>query len=608
MRSRPSSSKVAPASRRSHAGRNPQSINRHNEFRSFAFAVRVRVYLDLHMKTRFVVQLATVLFLLFVPSVVRADTLDDLARDFWAWRAAEQPVSSDDIPRIERPSGWVPDWSPEAVARYHKQLDEYETRWQKIDASAGPIPRQVDYRLMGSALSRVRWELDRIRNWQRDPSFYVQQTVGAYLQLLLPPPPFDSARSKQIVATLASIPRTLASANQNLTEPAAPFARIALSQLQDIRSRLLKSVARLKPLLDAESSRNLDSVSEQAAVALESYRDWLTQRLATMRTETAIGRDNYVFFLKNVALLPFSPEQLLEMGKQEWARSVASQVYEEHRNAGIPQLGLFKNESEQIAQEQKDELAVRRYLQLKDILSVPDWLQHYRFAPTPAYLAGFADITELDDFTGPNRLKENCTRYISAPSLNLGYFAATMAKDPRGIIVHEGVPGHYFQLALSWANPDPIRRHYYDSSANEGIGFYAEEMLLHAGLFDDSPRSREFIWNFMRLRALRVEVDVKLAVGVFSLDQAAEYLKNTVPMDSATAHGEAAMFATTPGQAISYQMGKLQIYKFLADAHRQKGTAFNLFAFHDFLWQNGNLPIALQRWEFLGVNDEMEKY
>ena len=228
MRSRPSSSKVAPASRRSHAGRNPQSINRHNEFRSFAFAVRVRVYLDLHMKTRFAVQLATVLFFLFVPSVVHADSLDDLARDFWIWRAAEQPVSSDDIPRIERPSGWAPDWSPEAVARYHKQLAEFETRWQKIDASAWPIPRQVDYRLMGSALSRVRWELDRIRNWQRDPSFYVQQTVGAYLQLLLPPPPFDSARSKQIVATLASIPRTLTpprktSRNQLPRSPASRF-------------------------------------------------------------------------------------------------------------------------------------------------------------------------------------------------------------------------------------------------------------------------------------------------------------------------------------------------------------------------------------------------
>src|SRR5438128_11933583 len=102
-----------------------------------------------------------------------------------------------------------------------------------------------------------------------------------------------------------------------------------------------------------------------------------------MRTETAIGRDNYVFFLKNVALLPFSPEQLLEMGKQEWARSVASQVYEEHRNAGIPQLGLFKNESEQIAQEQKDELAVRRYFNLKTIPALPTCCSNNRLDPPP---------------------------------------------------------------------------------------------------------------------------------------------------------------------------------------------------------------------------------
>jgi len=148
----------------------------------------------------------------------------------------------------------------------------------------------------------------------------------------------------------------------------------------------------------------------------------------------------------------------------------------------------------------------------------------------------------------------------------------TSAKDPRCEIVHEGVPGHYFQLALSWRHPDPIRRHYYDSGVNEGLGFYAEEMMLHAGLFDDSPRSRELIWNFMRLRALRVEVDVKLALDEFNIEQAAEYLQNTVPMDARTAHAEAAFFASIPGQAISYQVGKLQINKFLPDAQRQKKT------------------------------------
>jgi len=131
-------------------------------------------------------------------------------------------------------------------------------------------------------------------------------------------------------------------------------------------------------------------------------------------------------------------------------------------------------------------------------------------------------------------------------------------------------------------------------------------MCLHAGLFDDSPHTRDSIWNFMRLRALRVEVDVKLALGEFTIDQAAEYLQNTVPMDSATAHGEAAAFATTPGQAISYEIGKLQIYDFLANAQRQKKDTFSLRAFHDFLWRNGNVPIALQRWEYLGLKDEVE--
>jgi uncharacterized protein (DUF885 family) len=170
--------------------------------------------------------------------------------------------------------------------------------------------------------------------------------------------------------------------------------------------------------------------------------------------------------------------------------------------------------------------------------------------------------------------------------------------------VHEGVPGHYFQLTLGWRNPDPIRRHYYDSGANEGIGFYAEEMMLQAGFFDDNPHTRETIYSFMRLRALRVEVDVKLALGEFTLAQAADYLEHAVPMDHTTAMEEAAMFASTPGQAISYQIGKLQVMQMLADARRQQGSDFSLLKFHNFVWTNGNVPLSLQRWEML--NDASE--
>ena len=129
-------------------------------------------------------------------------------------------------------------------------------------------------------------------------------------------------------------------------------------------------------------------------------------------------------------------------------------------------------------------------------------------------------------------------------------------------------------------------------------------MALQAGLFDDSPRSREIIYSFMRLRALRVVADVKLALGQFSIQQAAEYLQKTVPMDAATARAEAAFFASSPGQAISYQIGKLQILEMLADARRLQGDKFNLKSFHDFVWTKGNVPIALQRWEYLGIKPE----
>ena len=136
------------------------------------------------------------------------------------------------------------------------------------------------------------------------------------------------------------------------------------------------------------------------------------------------------------------------------------------------------------------------------------------------------------------------------------------------------MPGHYFQLCLGWHNPDPIRRHYYDSGANEGLGFYAEEMMLQAGFFDDNPHTRETIYSFMRLRALRVEVDVKLALGEFTLQQGADYLARTVPMDGPTALDEAAALRSTPGQGISYQIGKLQITQLLADARRAQGKDF----------------------------------
>jgi uncharacterized protein (DUF885 family) len=60
-----------------------------------------------------------------------------------------------------------------------------------------------------------------------------------------------------------------------------------------------------------------------------------------------------------------------------------------------------------------------------------------------------------------------------------------------------------------------------------------------------------------------------------------------------------------PGQKIAYQIGKLQILEMLADARLKQGEHFSVQKFHDYVWLNGNVPIALQRWELLGLDDEV---
>ena len=535
--------------------------------------------------------------LLLANASAATESVDKLANDFWSWRAKYAPFTGDDVNRIERPGG-TRDWSRASIDKQRKDLAEFEARWKKIDPAQSPIAKQVDYKLIGSALARVRWELDVNPRWRRDPNFYIAQTLTALGEALTVPAPYDEAHGREILNRIENIPPILEEAAQNLDNPPAPFASVTIQALEGIRNRLRKTASLLTASTTLKEGE-LNGACERAADALEKFQQQLKEKLPRLPQQTALGRDAYVWFLRNVALMPFTPEELLAMGQQEWNRAVAFETFEKNRNQDVPSLKIAADVNSWIKDAAEKDAQIRKFLEEHRILTVPDWIQHYTLRPTPDYLRALG-FTENDDFTGPSRLKENCVRYVPEPSEKLGYFWHATAMDPRPITVHEGIPGHYFQLCLSWKHEDPIRRHYYDSGANEGIGFYAEEMMLQAGLFDDSPHTREIIYNFMRLRALRVEVDVKLALGEFTLAQAAKYLQEKVPMDEQTARQEAIAFATSPGQAITYQIGKLQIIKFLADGRMQQGEKFNLRSFHDFVWKNGNVPIALQEWELLG--------
>jgi hypothetical protein len=539
------------------------------------------------------------------------NAIEALGIDFWRWRTLQQPRSHDDIPRIERNKNWKPAWSSQDVAGYQNAISDFQKRWKAIDAgtvNSLKVSKEswVDYQLIGSAIHRVYWELDYLKVWQQQPRFYIDQTAGVVFDLLLPIRVNDEI-VRDVVFALNFTEEILSSGIKNLANNAVKaYAVVAIDLLKNIENQLNTMSKELAEFVDQDLADALEVSTKKAIGAFVNYREWLISNLDSFKPISAIGKDNYEWFFKNVALVPFTTHELNMIGELEWDRAVVLEQISlnKHKKIAIP--AIPSSAAEQVKNEANDERQVRQFYAEQGILSQPQTLKHYLNAPLPAYLAPIKWLGVTDDLTGPSRVDEDGYSYVPEPHNKLPYFYAANARDARAGIVHEGA--HYQQLAISWRHERVLRRYYYDSGVNEGIAFYNEELLLAAGLFDDKVHSQTVMYNFMKLRAMRVIVDVGLATGRLDIASATAYLEKKVPMDHETAYEEAVFFSSSPGQALTYQIGKTQILKLFSDVvsdKKAKSEAFNMQEFHDYLWKNGNVPLSLLRFEFLGDVSEI---
>jgi hypothetical protein len=115
----------------------------------------------------------------------------------------------------------------------------------------------------------------------------------------------------------------------------------------------------------------------------------------------------------------------------------------------VPPLKIADNIDNWIKDAATKELQIRDFLKNREILTVPDWMQHYTLRAMPEYLRPLQDFASMVDFTSPSRLKDNASRYSTEPSPNLGYFWRATAQDPQPLTVHEGIPRPLFP-ALSF--------------------------------------------------------------------------------------------------------------------------------------------------------------
>ncbi|GAA5187100.1 DUF885 domain-containing protein [Ferrimonas gelatinilytica] len=177
------------------------------------------------------------------------------------------------------------------------------------------------------------------------------------------------------------------------------------------------------------------------------------------------------------------------------------------------------------------------------------------------------------------------------------YWVNTYALDKRplyemeALTLHEAVPGHHLQIALSQEMPlHPLRRFSYISAFGEGWGLYAEKLGLEGGFYQD-PYSNFGRLTYEMWRAARLVVDTGMHAKGWSRQQAIDFLAANTALSLHNVTTEIDRYIGWPGQALSYKIGELTLWRLRRDAEQALGAEFDLRQFHDQLLSAGSLPL-----------------
>ena len=159
---------------------------------------------------------------------------------------------------------------------------------------------------------------------------------------------------------------------------------------------------------------------------------------------------------------------------------------------------------------------------------------------------------------------------------------------------HEGIPGHHLQIAIAQELEDlpDFRKTAFVTAYSEGWGLYSERLADEMGLYG-SPLDRMGMLAADSMRACRLVVDTGMHALGWSRQQAIDYLLANSEKSVGHATAEIDRYAVTPGQALSYMIGRLEILRIREAAQQRQGDRFDIKAFHDAVLDSGALPLSV---------------
>jgi uncharacterized protein (DUF885 family) len=562
---------------------------------------------------------ALVLLLLVFPRIGRpqANGLQKLFSDYYEFQLREDPGLATFVGRADYDDRWD-DPSPEHQREYVAALREFLRRLQEIPETGLAARDHLSYELLDRQLKEKIEEAGTISTF-----FSVNHLVGEHLSIFstMAVAPANSVKDYQNqIARLRALPKwadqTIAAANlaiaQKKIQPKLTAER-EVDQLKvemepdPLKSPLLAAFTKFPASISADDQKSLraeaiDAYTQSFLPAWGKLRDYVSGKYLPVARDTLGlsaapgGKEMYAFLVRQQTTTNYTPDEIHEIGLKEVPRiqSEMAKIREQLNFTGTPEQFsdqvlnaprfMFHNEAEIV-------------MHGRDIAKRIDPELPHLFKVLPRMTYGVAPIP-------PDRARTS-SEYYEQPALDgsrAGYFYMRTV-DPEksssccleATILHEAVPGHHLQIALSYEIPEmPDFRKVSEFTAyTEGWALYAETLGPDLRMYE-TPYEMYGYWQGQILRAARLVVDTGIHTKGWSRQQAIDYMVSVGASDSRDfIASEVDRYIAWPAQALAYKVGQLKILELRALAQQELGPKFDIRDFHDVALRNGTIPLDI---------------
>ena len=536
--------------------------------------------------------------------------LHKLANDYYNWRNQNYPVASSDA-GLHTWDSKLTDYSLSALLARRLHVKEVLAKVRAMQTEQWSKDDRIDWLLFRSQLESVVF-FDRVIDFEEtDPQTYVNECSNGIFSLLKKD--YDTPRNRSLAATarLKQMPFVIEHGKQNLNKPVRLYAQLAIESARSIDSLFTDSMMTLAKDLPPAEKQDLIKARDAAIASIHGFADFLEPRLPGMVPFKPMGEDNYNYLLKNVYLLPLDAKQVEMLGQAELARyrALESMLPDPSLADPNPQRAkvIPKDQDDFLKAYESRQTEMIGFLKDKHLVTLPSYLGRFEIRQLPE---AFKPTSPGGFMNPPGVYDKDPSGFYFIPTYNPksgNFYIRAAIEDPRPILGHEGIPGHFLQLSIANHLTDEIRRQHGDGIMIEGWALYGEEMLMRTGLYPVNSASQGQVLRLSRYRSARIGVDVNLHTGRWTFEQAVKYFMEAGGLDREAAEGEAAGAAASPTQKITYITGKWQIMRLLGKYRDRAGKDFRLGQFHDDLIKNGSLPLSIVEWILLDDRSSLDQ-